>query len=424
MTQRSLEILKRTNKWIVLWSATGVSVILGILYVWSVISKSLMSELGWTSTQASLPYTIFTIMMAVGFFSAGRIQDRIGPRKCVVACAVLMGLGLMISGLFTSPWLVALGFGVICGAGVGAGNVSSLAPALKWFPSTQRGMVSGAVLAGIGFSAVIYAPVTDFLLQAIGVSKSFLIYGAVSFVLMYLLSFNMVDPPEGYDRETGLFKPEPSDKKDAGIETASPQNAARQSDGDMSTKEMLKSPNFYKQFVVFALSSASGLMIIGHAAKIAQVQVGWEGGFLLVIILNMLNTAGRFLGGSISDKLGRLNTLKLILAVQTVNMLLFGFYGSIPIIIVGIMVQGFCYGTIFSVMPSLTADLYGMRNFGANYGSLFLAWGVGGIIGPMTAARVLDTTGEYSIAYMIACALTVVALAIVFAMKIKKKKVP
>jgi MFS family permease len=335
-----------------------------------------------------------------------------------------MGIGLVMSGLFTSPWLVALGFGVICGGGVGAGNVSSLAPALKWFPSTKKGMVSGAVLAGIGFSAVIYAPISNFLLQAIGVSKSLLIYGVVSFVLMYLLSFNMVDPPKGYDRETGLFGPEPSDKNEnAEKQAASPQNTAGQHDGDMSTKEMLKSPNFYKQFAIFALSSASGLMIIGHAAKIAQVQVAWEGGFLLVIILNMLNTAGRFLGGSISDKIGRLNTLKLILAVQAVNMLLFGFYGSVPVIIAGIIVQGFCYGTIFSVMPSLTADLYGMRNFGANYGSLFLAWGVGGIIGPMTAARVLDTTGKYGIAYMIACALTVVALAIVFAMKVKKMAV-
>jgi MFS family permease len=282
-------------------------------------------------------------------------------------------------------------------------------------------MVSGAVLAGIGFSAVIYAPISNYLLQTIGVSKSLLIYGAVSFVFMYLLSFNMVDPPEGYDRETGSFGPEPSDKNEnAGKEAASQQNAAGQPDGDMSTKEMLKTPNFYKQFAIFALASASGLMIIAHAAKIAQVQVAWEGGFLLVIILNMLNTAGRFLGGSISDKIGRLNTLKLILAVQAVNMLLFGFYGSVPIIIVGIIVQGFCYGTIFSVMPSLTADLYGMKNFGANYGSLFLAWGIGGIIGPMTGARVLDTTGGYSAAYMIACALTVVALAIVFAMKIKK----
>jgi MFS family permease len=411
------------NKWIVLWSAIGVSVILGILYVWSVISKGLMNELGWTSTQASLPYTIFTIMMAVGFFSAGKIQDRIGPRKCVVACAVLMGIGLVMSGLFTSPWLVALGFGVICGGGVGAGNVSSLAPALKWFPSTKKGMVSGAVLAGIGFSAVIYAPISNFLLQAIGVSKSLLIYGAVSFVFMYLLSFNMVDPPEGYDSETGSFGPEPSDKNEDAGKEASPQNAAGQPGSDMSTQEMLKSPNFYKQFAIFALSSASGLMIIAHAAKIAQVQVAWEGGFLLVIILNMLNTAGRFLGGSISDKIGRLNTLKLILAVQAVNMLLFGFYDSVSVIIAGIIVQGFCYGTIFSVMPSLTADLYGMKNFGANYGSLFLAWGVGGIIGPMTAARVFDATGGYGMAYMTACVLTVVSLAIVFAMKIKKKAV-
>jgi MFS family permease len=84
------------------------------------------------------------------------------------------------------------------------------------------------------------------------------------------------------------------------------------------------------------------------------------------------------------------------------------------------MIQGFCYGTIFSVMPSLTADLYGLKNFGANYGTIFLAWGVGGIIGPMAAARVFDATGAYSIAYIIACTLTIISLAVAFTIKIKK----
>jgi MFS family permease len=382
-----------------------------------VISKGLMNELGWTSMQASLPYTMFTVMMTVGFFTAGRIQDRIGPQKCIVACAICMGVGLILSGLVTVPIIVALGFGIICGVGVGAGNVSSLAPALKWFPSEKKGMVSGAVLAGIGFSAVLYAPISNYLLRVIGVSKSFLIYGAVSLVFMYLLSRNMTDPPNGYSKETGTFGRDPADEGRPGEGFQTRSNAGKP-DADLTTGEMLKLPNFYKQAVIFAFSSASGLMIIAHAAKIAQVQVGWEGGFLLVIVLNMLNTAGRFLGGSLSDKLGRLNTLKLVLSVQIINMLLFRFYGSIPAIVIGIMLQGFCYGTIFAVMPSLTADLYGMKNFGSNHGSVFFSWGIGGIIGPMTAAKVFDTTGAYNLAYIIACGLTVVSLIVVFTMRV------
>ena len=413
--------LGRQNKltrWVVLWSAIGVSVVLGILYVWSVISKGLQDELHWTNTQASLPYTVFTVCMALGFFTSGRVQDKYGPRICVAACAILMGAGLVFSGIFTTPWLVVVGFGVICGAGVGTGNAASLAPSLKWFPSSKKGMVSGAVLAGIGFSAVIYSPVSNFMLGAVGVSNSFLIFGVVSFAAMFLLSFNMYDPPQGYDKEKGMVITGTGADADGTRERDRP---AARAENDVSTKDMLKTRNFYLIFATFAISSASGLMIIAHAAKIAQVQVGWEGGFLLVIVLNLFNTFGRFLGGAISDKIGRTNTFKIILVIQALNMLMFGFYASVPQIALGILIQGLSYGSIFAVMPALTSDLYGLKSFGANYGTIFLAWGIGGIIGPMTGARVYDTTGAYNTAYLIACALSIIALVLVFLLRKPKK---
>lgn len=381
--------MKRLNKWIVLWSAIGVGIILGILYIWSVISKGLMNELGWTSMQASLPYTVFTVFMSLGFFSSGRVQDKHGPHVCVMFCVVMMGAGLILCGIFTTPWMVMVSFGIICGLGVGSGAASQLTLTLKWFPSSKKGMVSGAVLAGQGLSAVIYSPLSNFLLGTVGVSNSFLIFGVISFVFMFLLSFNMYDPPPGYDREKGVVVKATQAKNDMNREAKQP---AASPDNDVSTKDMLKTPNFYLLFALFAISSASGLMIIAHAAKIAQVQVGWEGGFLLVIVLNLFSAMGRFLGGSISDRIGRLNTLMLTLAVQTLNMSLFRFYAGVPLIVLGILVQGFCYGTIFAVMPSLSADLFGLKNFGSNYGTLFLAWGIGGVIGPMVAAGVYDSS--------------------------------
>jgi len=415
----------KLNKWIVLWSAIGVSVVLGLLYVWSVISKGLQDELHWTSTQASLPYTIFTVFMAIGFFVTGRIQDKRGPRLCVTACAILMGTGLIFSGLFTTPWLVVVGFGVISGFGVGAGNVASLAPSLKWFPYSKKGMVSGAVLAGIGFSAVIYSPLSNYLLHSVGVANSFLVFGAIAFLFIFVLSFNMYDPPQGYDREKGMIV------LNAPADSAEPVKLAADrerkmpvtvSGKDVGTGEMIRTPSFYLLFILFAISSASGLMIIGHAAKIVQVQAGWEGGFLLVIFLSLFNTLGRFLGGAISDKVGRTKTLIIILITQALNMFLFVFYAGVPAMALGIMLQGFCYGSIFSVLPALTSDLYGLKNFGANYGTVFLAWGIGGIIGPLTAARVFDTTGAYVISYLIACALSLAALVIVFVMRKEIRK--
>ncbi|MCL1895233.1 MAG: OFA family MFS transporter [Clostridiales bacterium] len=420
----------KLNKWIVLWSAIGVSVVLGILYVWSVISKGLQDELHWTNTQASLPYTVFTVCMALGFFASGRIQDRLGPRICVIACAILMGVGLAFSGIFTTPWLVMAGFGIICGVGVGAGNAASLAPSLKWFPSSKKGMVSGAVLAGIGLSAAIYSPFANFLLGAVGVSNSFLIFSAISFAGIFILSFNMYDPPQGYDKEKGMVLPGAGADTAGAIESGQPKAGSDEgagvkaavSENDVATKDMLRTRSFYLIFIIFAVSSASGLMIIAHVAKIAQVQASWEGGFILVIVLNLFNTAGRFIGGMLSDRIGRVNTLMLILSAQALNMVFFRLYADVPQMAVGIMVQGFCYGTIFAVMPALTSDLFGLKSFGSNYGTIFLAWGIGGIIGPMTGARVYDTTGAYYMAYLIACVLSLASLTLVLVLRREKKR--
>jgi len=391
----------------------------GILYVWSVISEGLMIELGWTSTQATRPFTVFGLCMATGFFIAGLVMDRLGPRVCILASGILMGVGLVVCGIFTTPWMVALGFGVICGAGVGMGNCASIAPPIKWFPDSKKGMASGIVLAGIGVSAVLYSPLSRHLMGAFGIANTFLILGATAFIAMYLLAFNMYDPPPGYDRERGMIA--------LTAETAGAgniQQSAAQSEGDVPTRDMLKTLNFYLMFAIFALSTSSGLMITGHAAKIALVQTGWGGGFLLVIVLNIFSAVGRFLGGVISDEIGRVNMLKLTFAAQALNMILFRYYTSVPLMVFGIMVTGFCFGTIFAVMPPLTADLYGLKHFGSNYGSVFLAWGIGGLLGPMTAAAAYDTAvqagvaaGAYNMAYMIASGLSLSSLALVFCLR-------
>ena len=88
----------------------------------------------------------------------------------------------------------------------------------------------------------------------------------------------------------------------------------------------------------------------------------------------------------------------------------------------GILVQGFCYGSIFAVLPALASDLYGLKYFGANYGTIILAWGIGGIIGPMTAASIFDRTGAYTTSFLIACVLSVIALILVFAIRREIRK--
>jgi MFS family permease len=99
------------NNWVVLWTSVGVNLVAGILYVWSIINKGLVTELGWTSTQASLPYTIASLSFVLSMIFFGKIMDVRGPRICVVASGILAGIGLILSGIFIRvPWLVALLF--------------------------------------------------------------------------------------------------------------------------------------------------------------------------------------------------------------------------------------------------------------------------------------------------------------------------
>jgi len=163
---------------------------------------------------------------------------------------------------------------------------------------------------------------------------------------------------------------------------------------------------------MFALSSSAGLMIIGNLAAISLEQASWDKGFFLVGLLAIFNALGRIGAGLLSDKIGRIRTLTLVLAIQGINMLLFASYVNPIGITIGTMLAGIGYGSLLSLFPSLTADFYGVKNFGGNYGVLYTAWGISGTIGPIMAAVIVDSTGSYNLAYLISAGLLIFAIGI------------
>ena len=398
----------QSRAWVVLWTAAAVQFLGGLLYIWSVLSKALTAPgggFGWTSKQASLPYTTATVCFVIAMVVLGRVQDAKGPRFCGTLAGCFTGGGLILSGLVHSPLLMTLTFGVLVGAGSGSINVATTPAALKWFPSAKKGTITGIVVAFIALASILYAPLITWLISAYGVSKALIILGVALLVLMVGCAQFLANPPAGYNPN--------------GAASAKPSSVVDHSK-DADWRGMLKSFYFYKLWFMFAFSSSAGLMIIGHAAKIAKIQVHWEKGFLLLIFLAVFNAGGRFLGGSLSDKIGRINLMRIIFVVQALNMVFFKTFLSIPLLALGVALAGLCYGASFSVFPAATADKYGMKNFGSNYGVIFTAWGLGGIIGPMTAAAIVDSTKSYNMAYLVSCALLVVALLISFTLKAGK----
>ncbi len=399
-----------TKAWTVLLAATGLTFLTGILYIWSILNKALITDYHWSSKQASLPYTVAIIFFVIFMIIFGRLQDTKGPRFTATFSASFMGIGLILSGFTTSPMVMLITFGVITGAGIGVGCISSMPPAVKWFPPEKKGLITGIVVAGAGMASVFFAPVTNYLLKTFGVSKAFIFNGIGVLVIGLIFALLLQNPPEGYI---------PSRESKAKSSIQPPlQSFAK----DLNVKEMLKTSSFYKLWLMLVFASSAGLMLIGHAANIAKVQVNWEGGYLLVVLLAIFNALGRLLGGTISDKIGRINLMRIIFSLQALNMLLFSHYQSVTLLALGVAIAGMNYGATFSVYPATAVDFYGIKNFGANYGVLFTAWGVGGIIGPMMAAAVFDATKTYNMSYVIACLLLLVSIITTFTFRTSSSK--
>jgi MFS family permease len=380
--------------WVVTLAGMGLNLALGILYAWSMFSKQLVEAVdrggfGWTKTQATLPYTVAIACFAVMMIPAGRLQDKLGPRVIASVGGVLTGVGLIVAS-FASPSSIApaiLGFGVLAGTGFGLGYAAATPAAVKWFPPEKKGLITGLVVAGFGIAPVYIAPLSKYLLGTYGVGPSFRILG-IAFLVVATAFAQLIKNPE---------KPAAAAKKADGSAPA----LARP---DKTWRDMLKSPMFYMLYVQYACAATAGLMIIGHMAKIVSVQSGntINIGFVLVALLAAFNAGGRIAAGIISDYIGRVVTLGIVCIMQATIMFFFPSFTTVAQFIVGAAVVGFAYGSCLSLFPATTADQWGTKNMGLNYGVLFTAWGVGGVIGPTLAGRIADKTGSYAGAYNIA----------------------
>jgi len=398
--------------WLVTFSGTGLNLALGVLYSWSVFGKQLTDTLdkggfGWTKTQAALPYTIAIAFFAGMMVPAGRLQDKFGPRIVATIGAILTGLGLIVAG-FASPGNMApiiIGFGILAGTGIGLGYASATPAAVKWFPPAKKGLITGIVVSGFGLASVYIAPLSRYLLGRYGVNTSFIILG-VAFAIATVIICQFIRNPET-----------------AAVSVAS-QGQTSQVKVDYTWREMMKTRTFYLLWIEYVCGAMAGLMIIGHLARIVAVQSNnvIQTGFLFVALLAIFNAGGRLVAGVMSDYIGRMKTILLVFISQAIIMFLFGRFSTITAFVVGSAVVGFSYGACLSVFPATTADHWGTKNLGLNYGIMFTAWGVGGVFGPILAGKVADATGSYTTAYMISAALLIFAAILTFFTKAPEKK--
>jgi OFA family oxalate/formate antiporter-like MFS transporter len=387
------------NRW---WRVVGgllMNLALGSLYAWSVFVAPLEKEFGWTRADTSTIFTIAVVVFAVSFVLAGRLQDKKGPFWVSVTGGLLVSIGFFLSAWTTSLGWIFFVFGALGGIGNGFGYATPIPVMAKWFPD-RRGLAVGLAVAGYGGGSAIFGPLAlNWLIPTYGWRATFQILGVIFFVMTMVGAFLLQNPPVGY-RPAG-WTPAPAAKAAATVYEFTP-------------GEALRTPTFYYMWIAYCLGTVAGFMAISQLVPFARgVGLGtWAAMALFIGAVG--NAAGRILSGWMSDTIGRLNVLRLMIAVSAVAMPLLNFAGGMPTFplyfFVMVFILYWCYGTQLSVNASTTSDFWGTKNAGLNYGLLFTAWGVAGIIGPRVAGVLFDKYQNYQAAFYTAAVLAVVAL--------------
>jgi MFS transporter, OFA family, oxalate/formate antiporter len=387
------------NRWWRVFGGLMMNIALGTLYAWSVFVAPLEKEFGWKRADTSMVFTIAVVVFALSFIVAGRLQDKFGPFWISLTGGILVSLGFFLCSFTHSLTYLFVCFGVIGGLGNGFGYATPIPVMAKWFPD-KRGLAVGLAVGGYGAGSALFGPLANLkLIPAYGVHTTFQILGAIFLVMTVIGAFLLKNPPVGYKPEG--WTPAPATAK-TGATTQ-----------EFTPSEVLATPSFYFMWIAYALGTSAGLMVISQLVPFAKsVHISSAALATMTLVVGAAgNASGRILSGWMSDALGRLNVLRLMIALSAVSMpILYMVGGNITGLYVAVFVVYWCYGTQLSVNAAATADFFGAKNAGMNYGMLFTAWGVAGVIGPRIGGVLFDKYKNYQMAFYTAAVLAVVAL--------------
>ena len=368
---------------------------IGVLYIWSVVRRVIELEWGWTATQSGLPFSVGIVCFATGNLIGGRLQLKLPARLVGTIGGFLTGAGFVLCGFAgDAPLMVALFFGGVTGLGVGLGYSSYLPTVLRWYAPDRKGFVSGWIIGGFGVTPLYLAPLASFLIDRYGIQVMFMSIGVMTMVISMVLA-QFIKVPEQRSVEPVSVMAEQGSE------------AVEKPRVDMTSRQMMATKEFYILFLMFLCSVSIGQMVIGNVTGIVALQAGVTDAAVLAMLVSFValaNVGGRITGGVLSDRIGRMNTLLLVFIIQLINMVGFGFYGNMPMLVTGIMLAGFCFGMTLGVYPAITVDRFGQRYYSSNYGIMYMAFGCAGIAAPLIAGYFFDKNGNYDIVYFI-CAI-------------------
>jgi len=393
-----------SSRWLVVIGAILIQLSLGAIYAWSVFTRPLMdAPFRFTEAQTQIIFSVALATFAIFTILAGSWQRRAGPTRVVRFGGLILASGYVAAGLVERMLPghlfagILLSVGLVGGAGIGLAYVVPIACCVRWFPD-RKGLVTGCAVAGFGFGALLWiklaAPSAGALLLRLGgVSNVLLAYGAMYFVLIMLGSLWMKNPPPDWSPPCWNQQPVSKDYATAGGHV------------NFEPAAMMATSQFWVLWIMYVCATLAGLMVIGiiqlFAVDALQARSGMTperaaatAATAAGVFLPIFNGVGRVAWGSISDAIGRKAAIVFMFLLQGVTQLaFFRFGGTTGLLFILAASVGFNFGGALALFPAVTADFFGSRGVARNYGWMFTAYGVGGIIGPMMAG-IFKTAGK------------------------------
>ena len=349
-------------------------------YVWTLFTKPLGAQLGASAAAVQVTFSILVVLQT--FFSPfqGWLVERFGPRWLIATGCALTGLSWVLAGQVGSLLGLYATYGLLGGVGTGIVYIGVVGLMMRWFPD-RRGFAAGVVAAGYGMGAIVTTfPISDSL-AASGYQSTLVTYGFIFGVIGVIAALGLKSPPS----------------------LASPM-AVVASARDTNTAAMLQNPIFWLMFVMMSLMSTSGLMVTSQIGAFAAdsgitklVVWGFAALPLALTIDRFCNGLTRPFFGWVSDRIGRENTMALAFALEGCAMALWLPSSGNPLLFV--LLSGlvfFGWGEIFSLFPSTLTDTFGSAHATKNYGCLYIAQGIGAILGGPMASLLHDGTGSWT----------------------------
>jgi len=384
----------------VLITGAILQLFLGIIYVWSVFVKPVSEFFNWDIADVKLTSSFMLCFFVVGILIGGKLQAKIGSSLVVLIGGLMLSLGMLATAFIplSYAWLIYISYGIIGGFGVGAGYNAIITAAQKWFPK-NRGFATGISVCAFGFSTVIFAPLVEILINKFALKNTFLILSG-SCLIIVLAIFSFIKIPDENNTEK------------------SPAASALSEKRQFTVSEILKIKEFY--FITFSLMFATVVFfILNPSFKDFAVARGLDPsiGTVLVMMTGVANALGRLGVPLLSDKIGREKAALAIIIITAVGAFCLCFVQGY-VFMATIAIIAFCYGGYSGVYPVLTADYFGIRNVGSNYGAVMVGFAFSALVFPIIIKFITNDIIKFIVLGSIALCGAVLVL---FLMSSKKK---